>query len=253
MSVLNARKENVTQGTIKETIKKLVVLQGIDAELYEYKKALKEKPAECEVLKAAYERKKSRLAQLEAKAQELELGRKAKELELKSKEQNIITANAQMMTLKTNKEYQAKLFEIENIKADKSILEDEILKFMESSDKLVQEIAQEKTFLAEEEKKYLDEKAKVDVIIADLQDKASAIEARRREALTDIDKKILAVYDRVIENRGETALVPVVGGNSCGGCFMHVPPQVINKIKMYEEIVRCEMCARFLYLQEDLG
>jgi len=62
---------------------------------------------------------------------------------------------------------------------------------------------------------------------------------------------MLAVYDRVVENRGGTALVPVVG-NACGGCFMHVPPQVINKIKMYDEIVRCEMCARFLYLQEEI-
>jgi predicted nucleic acid-binding Zn-ribbon protein len=155
------------------------------------------------------------------------------------------------MTLKTNKEYQAKLFEIENMKADKSVLEDEILKFMELSDKVVQEITQEKGFLAEEEKKYLAEKAKVDVVIAELQDKASALEARRREALIGVDKAMVAVYDRVVENRGGTALVPVVG-NACGGCFMHVPPQVINKIKMYDEIVRCEMCARFLYLQEEI-
>jgi hypothetical protein len=26
----------------------------------------------------------------------------------------------------------------------------------------------------------------------------------------------------------------------------------VNKIKMYDELVRCEMCARLLYLQEDL-
>ncbi|NTV29595.1 MAG: hypothetical protein HGA80_05900, partial [Candidatus Omnitrophica bacterium] len=212
---------------------------------------LKEKPAQCELLKAAYEKKKARLSQLESKALELERARKALELDLKSKEQSIVTANAQLMTLRTNKEYQTKLFEIENMKADKSVLEEDILRSMESSEKVAQEIAQEKQFLAEEEKKYLAEKEKVDVVIAALQDKASALESRRREALIGIDKKILEIYDRVVENRGGIALVPV-SGNSCGGCFMHMPPQVINKIKMYSEIVRCEMCTRFLYLQDEL-
>ena len=143
---------------MKDTLRKLVAIQKIDADLYGYKREIKDKPAEVEVLRLQYEKKKSKCHELETKARDLELARKAKELDLKAKEQGIVTTNAQLMTLKTNKEYQAKLFEIENIKADKSVLEDEILKLMEESDKVAQEITKEKQFLVEEEKKYLAQK-----------------------------------------------------------------------------------------------
>ncbi len=241
----------VVQTLVKETLRKLVGLQKIDVDLYEFKRQIKSKPAEIEGLKTAYERKKNKHDQLEAKVRELELARKSKELELKSKEQSLVKANEQLMTLKTNKEYQAKLFEIETMKSDKSVLEDEILRLMDQTEKVGQELAQEKAFLAEEEKKYMAEKAKVDAAINELKDKAAVFEVQRREAVQGIDKNILALYERVVENREGNALVPVVG-NACGGCFMNLPPQVMNKLKMHDELVRCEMCARFLYLPDDI-
>ena len=42
-------------------------------------------------------------------------------------------------------------------------------------------------------KRKLAEKEKVDLIIAEIQDKAQALEARRREALAGVDKNILSV------------------------------------------------------------
>jgi len=241
----------VVQTSVKETLKKLVALQKIDVDLYEFKRQIKSKPDEIDGLKKAYERKKSKHDKLEARVKELELARKTRELDLKVKEQAMVTANAQLMTLKTNKEYQAKLFEIENMKADKSILEDDVLRLMDSLERAGQEFAQEKAFLAEEEKKYMAEKAKVDAAIDELKDKAEVFEVQRREAVAGIDKNVLSLYERVVENREGNGLVPVVG-NACGGCFMNLPPQVTNKLKMHDELVRCEMCARFLYLPDDV-
>jgi predicted nucleic acid-binding Zn-ribbon protein len=241
----------VVQTSVKETLKKLIILQKIDIDLYDYKRQINEKPIEIDGLRQTYERKKSKHDQLEARVRELELTRKAKELDLKVKEQAMVKANEQLMTLKTNKEYQTKLFEIENMKADKSILEDEILRMMDLSEKAGQELAQEKVVLAEEEKKYQAGKEKVDAAINELKEKASVYEAQRREALLGIDKNLLSLYERVVENRDGNALVPVVG-QACGGCFMNLPPQVTNKLKMHDELVRCEMCARFLYLPDDV-
>jgi len=59
-----------------------------------------------------------------------------------------------------------------------------------------------------------------------------------------------AVGNRILENKQGLALVPVVG-SSCGGCHMNVTPQQRNAIKMNEELVFCEMCARILYLEDD--
>ncbi|NLE64363.1 MAG: hypothetical protein GX606_00375 [Elusimicrobia bacterium] len=241
----------MVQKNVRETLKKLVAIQEVDEVLYEHRRQIKEKPVELNELKAKFDKKKTRLTQLQTRAQELELSRKAKELDLKSKEADIIKADGTLMTLKTNKEYQAKLFEIENLKADKSILEEEILKMMDETETLAQEVTKEQAVVAEEEKGYLAEKAKVDAAIAEIEDGMQSFEAKRRELVQDVDKEALAIYQRIVENREGVALVPVVG-SSCGGCFMNVPPQVINRLKMHEELVRCEMCARLLYLKEEL-
>jgi len=129
---------------VKELLRKLVALQKIDAEVYAFKREIKEQPALLADVKAKYEKKLTRYQDLQQQAQNLERARKAKELDLMSKEQDIVKANTVLMTLKTNKEYQAKLFEIENLTADKSILEDEILKQMDDSSKVAEEMAREK-------------------------------------------------------------------------------------------------------------
>ena len=69
------------------------------------------------------------------------------------------------------------------------------------------------------------------------------------QAIPEIDPKILSQYERILSNRDGLAIV-AVKGDSCKGCNMLVPPQVVNLIKMYERIVTCEICNRILYVEE---
>ena len=77
----------------------------------------------------------------------------------------------------------------------------------------------------------------------------SQLDAQRKQALVAIEPKILSQYERILASRDGLAIV-TVKGNSCGGCNMFVPPQVINLIKMYERIITCETCNRMLYINE---
>ena len=236
---------------VKEIIHKLVSMQKIDEELFAFRREIRQKPEELAELKKDFDGKKLSLNKLETRARELEVVRKSKELDLKVKEQDILKAETSLMALKSNREYQARLFEIENMKVDKSVLENEVLKQMEEADKVSKEIEAEKTLVVAEEKKYLAEKEKVDAVVAKLTGDSSGLEVRRREVMVAVDKVSLALYERIVENRDGVAIVPIVN-NACGGCFMHLPDQVINKIKKYDELIRCEVCARLQYLQEDL-
>lgn len=235
---------------IKGVLVKLVALQKIDTEYFEYRQGLKDKPAELEVLKEKYESKKEEFHRLETEIKQADLHRKKIEADLKEKEEQIVKANASLMSLKTNKEYQAKLFEIENMKADQSMLEEQILQSMEKIERLQKDVEKEKEFLLQEESQYLAEKEKIDLEIAELQKKADGLAGARQEAASGVDAKTLDMYERILENRGGVAIVPVVG-MSCGGCFMNLNMQMINCIKMYHEIVRCERCARIIYLPDD--
>ncbi len=239
------------QVSIKEQVKKLVELQAIDSEIYRYKVDLEEKPATVEELRKKFEAKKAGLKDLEDKFKTIQVDRKGKELELQGKEGDIAKANAALNLLKTNKEYQAKLTEIESLKADKSIIEEKILMAYDEGDNINASIAKEKEFLTQEEQKYLSQKKEVDDIVRDLEEKVKILQMKRSQILPDVDKSNLNRYERILENKKGLAIVPVKV-SSCGGCFMNVPEQVINEIKMHDRLVLCEMCARILYLEDDL-
>ena len=238
--------------SIKNQIKKLVELQKIDVDIFSLKRELTEKPAVVEELKKEFELKKIHLKELEDKLKILQVDQKGKELELKSKEDSISKADGSLLLLKSNKEYQAKLMEIESLKADKSIIEEKILLSYDEIEDARKKIDQEKIVVAQEEKKYLDQKKQVEEFIALTEDKIKKMDILRREIIPGVNPEFLSRYERILNNRDGIAMVPV-RNHSCGGCFMNVPAQVVNDIKTHERLILCEMCARILYLEEEVS
>ncbi len=241
----------MTQVSIKDQIRRLVELQAIDADIYELKSVLKEKPAQIEKLKNQYEEKKATLKTLEEKLKSIQVERKSYEVEMQAKEESIAKSNIQLSQLKTNKEYQAKISEIENIKADKSVIEEKILISYDAAEDIQKQINEEKIRLSQEEKIFSDGKKEAEEVIGQTRDKIKVLDAKREQALEGLEPDILARYERILDNRGGMAMVPVTN-ETCGGCYMTLPPQVINELKMHEKIIECESCARILYLADDL-
>lgn len=237
--------------SVKELIKKFIELQKIDGEIFNCKKELKAKPENLANLEQEFQSKKERLKELEDQFKNLAVQRKEVELQLKEKEEGILKANAQLSQLKTNKEYSAKLSEIESIKADKSILEEKILISYDESDKLTADINKEKSVVAEYEKQFAAQKKEIEDQIRILEDRVKVLDGQRKQFLPGIDPNSLARYERVLNRKEGIAIAPVQS-NCCGGCNMAVTHQQLNAIKMYDHLVECEMCTRILYLEDDL-
>lgn len=241
----------MTETSVREQLKELIELQKIDAEIYSLKKELKEKPDYLAQLKEQFEAQKAGLKMLEEKYKVTQVDHKSLEVDLRGQEDAIARANAQLSQLKTNKEYTAKLSEIEGFKANRSIFEEKILLSFDVIDAIKASIDKEKAALAADEKKYLSEKKVVEDSVKILEDKVSVLTAQRNQIVPLINKAHLSRYERVLNHKAGLAIVPVKSG-SCGGCYMNVPAQVINEIKMHDHLVFCEICARILYLEDDL-
>lgn len=241
----------MTEILFKDQIKKLVELQVIDKEIFELKSEAQEKPVEIESLRSQFEVNRLKLSQLEERSKDIVLDRRQKELELKVKEESISKANVQLSEIKTNKEYSAKLSEIENLKADKSVFEEKILISYDASDAIAKEIEQEKIKLMEEEKRFLAKKKDIEDQMALLNDRIKVLESQRHQRLVGVDQNILTRYEQLLNHKSGVAIVPV-RGNTCGGCFMNVTNQMINMIKMHEQLIECEICSRVLYVEDDL-
>ncbi|MDO8662562.1 MAG: C4-type zinc ribbon domain-containing protein [Candidatus Omnitrophota bacterium] len=239
----------MTEVNLKSQLGNLVKLQAVDSEIYSLRAEKSIKPEEIKIMETAFEAKKTHLAELDKKSLDLQKQRKDKELELVAKDEGIKKLQGQLFSLKTNKEYQTMLQQIQDAKADSSVIEDKVLELFDKTDEVKNEAEREKQKLKEEEKIFLVEKKRIDDRVKEIDDRLAQLEAQRKQVLPDIDPKVLSQYERILTNRDGLAIV-TVKGNSCGGCNMYVPPQVINLIKMYEHIITCEMCNRILYIDE---
>jgi predicted nucleic acid-binding Zn-ribbon protein len=235
---------------LKTQIHNLVQLQAVDSEIYALRHEKETKPQEIKALQEEFEAKKQQLNELEKSHLDLQKQRKDKEGELATKEEATKKLQSQLFSLKTNKEYQAMLVQIQDSKADASVIEDKILQLFDVADKAKKDIEQEKNRLLGEEKVFNDLKKKVDDRVKEIEGRLAQLDAQRKQILPGIEEKILGQYDRILLSRDGLAICGVKA-NSCLGCNMFVPPQVINLIKMYERIITCEVCNRILYIPDE--
>ncbi|MFH1247752.1 MAG: C4-type zinc ribbon domain-containing protein [Candidatus Omnitrophota bacterium] len=227
----------------------LTQLQELDSEIYHFKAQKNSAPVQIEALKTAFEQKKQKLTELDKEALELTKQKKDKEMEMGSKEEAIKKLQSQLYQLKTNNEYKIMLKQIDDSKADNSFIEDKILEIMEKIDNLKNTVESERKLLAQEEIVFNQEKAKIENTVKEIEQKLTQLETQREQLTPGIDKKILSQYNKILSNRNGLAIATVTN-NSCQGCHMFVPPQVINLIKMYERIITCEVCNRILYTED---
>ncbi len=235
---------------LKSQLKILLQLQSIDSQIYGFNEEKNSRPKEIEVLRVVFEEKKKHLAELEKVSLDLQKVKKDAELELATKEEVIKKFQAQLYSLKTNKEYNTMLQQIQDAKADASRIEDKILEMMEKSEISRKDIEEEKKHLDEEEKIFKAQEKKVEEYLKEIEGKLAQQDAERKQIIPEIDKKILSQYDRILRNREGLAIVEVKN-NTCMGCNMFVPAQVENLIKMYERIITCEVCNRILFIADE--
>lgn len=233
---------------IADQLKALIELQKLDGEMYHLRRDLRTKPEEADRLKREHQAKSQALQEAESRAKTSEVKRNQMEMELGQKEEQLKKLQGQLFQVKTNKEYTALQKEIEGFKADRSVLEEEILKRMEEVDQAKARVVSERQLLKAEEEKVGVRLKEIEEESRQIQSRIQELQQQRIGVTPRVEPPVLAQYERVLEHRDGMALVPV-RGNACGGCFMGLPPQLINEVHLATRLVPCESCARILYME----
>jgi len=236
--------------TIKEQIGLLIQLQVVDGEIYTLNNEKSKGPDKIKAIEQALEAKKTGIKQAEDNLKGLQVKLKDKEVTLQQKEGEVKKFETQLFQIKTNKEYTAMLTQISGIKADNSLTEEEIIKLMDEIDKAKKKIGEEKELFKKEETSSQKEKDTINARVKEINSRLSELSTKREAIAPNIDKQIIARYERVLHNRDGLGMVPIEDG-SCGGCNMNLPPQVISDAKLREDIIVCGSCSRILYIDEN--
>ncbi len=172
--------------------------------------------------------------------------RRSHEKDLEAHEAHTDKMKSHAASLKTNKEYQAHLFELELANKKRGDFEEKILLTMEKIDQLqnVTKGLQEKSSALE--KMFTQEKQRLDAQDKELSTELAQLELRHREASVKVEKALLDRYNQVKASRKDHPLAAVRDG-ICLGCRLQIPPQLIAQVKRSEDLHLCPYCRRILY------
>jgi len=235
---------------MKEELRTICQLQVLDADVYAARQRLEAIPQELNELNLREQEGSGALREAGQKLADCAKTKKAWELNLETAAAALRKLNSQLPQVKTNKEYTAMQHEIEQGKAKVSDIEEKILLEMERSDALA---VQEKEFSRQYDllKKELDSGRKTLLEeLALMETRLTGLLNQREAVIKTLPANIASVYQRIMQGRHGTAVVPV-SGSSCGGCFGGLPPQTINEIKKMEKLVTCETCGRILVWSQE--
>ena len=168
---------------------------------------------------------------------------------MKSREEKVIKHEGDLYQIKNNKEYQALVKEIGNIKADVSLFEEEIIKLFDEIEEAQDLFEKEKRTFDSEKQEIENEKNRIKAEEKELLTKIDGKRKERDEIIKGISPEIFNKYSAILENRGRIALAKVNNG-FCGACYMQLIPQVINEAQMKKKITYCNYCARMLYAED---
>lgn len=231
---------------MKQQVELLVELQQIDSERKRIETKKQDLPVELERLKTTLRDFEVKVEEERKKIEDLYEQHRLKENELKKGNETLKKTKSRLFEVKTNKEYQALLKEIEVLNGRNDELESEIIKLLEAIDIVKEQLEQEEkeytAFRSEREsdiRKIEEEINSIDSVLITIHKKYSDVKGH-------IHADHLRRYDIIKQKRNNRAVVPVWKG-ICGGCHMNIPPQMYNELQKFEELMLCPHCNRIIY------
>jgi len=228
-------------------LEKLVLLQRTETELKRVQGELAEIPRQRAERDALLDDERHKLDAARAALGGSQQNRRHKESELSDLETRRSKYKGQLMEVKTNKEYQAVLHEIEGVEREIRTREDEILQEMESAETLQLAVKEEEAVFKRAEQAHGSDVAALQARAAELQAQLERLLAERNAVATTIDGDILELFQRVAKLRG--AGVAEARDEMCQLCRMKLRPQMFVDVKRNEAIIQCPSCSRILYYE----
>lgn len=234
---------------MKEQLSFLIKLQQIDSSAAKIDMKKKELPEKLAKLDADYEKTLSSFEEIKKKTDELVAQHREKEESLKKGHELLKKTKSRQFEVKTNKEYEAILKEIEIIESKNNQTEDQIIVLMEEIDRSRSVFKiKEKEFAGlssqhEEERKKV--ASEIDALDSELRQIREQIEEIKPLIKTDLLKKYEAIKSI---NKG--LAVVRAWKEVCQGCFMNIPPQLYNELQKSPKLVLCPNCNRIMYWED---
>ncbi|RJQ58916.1 MAG: hypothetical protein C4530_09835 [Desulfobacteraceae bacterium] len=160
-------------------------------------------------------------------------------------------SNEKLRAVKTNKEYQSMLKEIDEIKQINSRIEDEMIGSLDEIDSAERFLTQKKAEYERVKDQIREDRETVRRESEENRNRLSALEAEWKEIAESVVPGLLKTY-RTIRSKSDIAIA-AVQNSVCQGCHLNIPPQMYNELQRLDNLKFCPHCQRIIYWKELLG
>ncbi len=161
-----------------------------------------------------------------------------------------------MNSASTNKEYKAFLSEVNNLKEQRAVHDEQAIEGLEKVEELEAKLAELETSKADRDKvrgvAESDRQKRADEIA----EKLAELRAKREALVAEVPKHVMAIYQELLDKRGEDAMAPleIVDRRRheyvCGSSMMSVPVEVAASL-MQGKLTLSPNDGCILYLTEE--
>jgi uncharacterized protein len=231
---------------LREQIEILASLQNVDREIKDKNLAKTVLTDEIRKREEEIALKKHEVAQLKAEWTEREKVRREKDTALQDEGRKATDKRMRMTRIKNIRELQALQHEVDQIKQQNSVLEEELITIMEDLDARAAVLHEREEELKTLEQAWNEQKAALQAQVAQLDKEVAETASGRQSIASRLNGDLIGRYETIFRARGGTAVVGVTDG-ICQGCYMNIPPQLANEIRKNERLNLCPSCHRILF------
>jgi len=235
------------QNNLLEVINKLLIVQERDVRMMRCQREIDQIPARGKEIEGEANHLREAALAIKEEHKKLLTEIRKVELEVETIRQNIAKLREQQFQLKSNEEFKALNSEISHMTGEIKKFEDQAIILMEQGEEIQKKEIKARSELTAFEMTIKERLSALDSRKSNLEAEVRQLTSERANITKDIANEHMRVYNRIIENKKDQALV-LVENSTCAGCHMHLPAQVICDIKKWSSLVTCSFCGRILYL-----
>ena len=237
---------------LREKLALLIELQKMESAAGRITARKKDLPVQLDELETKFMGFSAVVESQREQLEDLRKRRKEKDNQLRMGQETLKRTRERLLEVKTNKEYQSILKEIETLETKNSHMEDEIISLLEELDVFEKGVKTKEADLDVQRRRYEEDKAKMEEELNSIAKELDLCARKGGEIREKIPADMLRKYEQ-IKNATRGVAVVSVWKEVCGGCHMSIPPQLYNELQKSQVLITCPNCSRIIYWENKNG
>jgi hypothetical protein len=237
---------------LREQLALLIELQKMESAAGSIAVRKRDLPVQMAELETKFKETHASVETVREQLEGLRKRRRDKDNQLRMGQETLKRARERLLDVKTNKEYQSILKEIETFETKNSHMEDEIISLLDELDLLEKAVKTREEELEEQRRRYEEEKTRMTEELSSLAGELDVCARKSGELRKTISADILRKYEQ-IKNAKRGVAVVSCWKEICHGCHMSIPPQLYNELQKSVVLVTCPNCSRIIYWDNKKG